>query len=392
MVNNELIIIGVDVKNESPLDRFIMMLYENKIQFKLICNTYEGNLQQELVHSIKINRKLDVKIAKAGIVLFKHNFLNFYFQIKAIAYISEYIDKNKNNYILLPYLHMGDFTPLHVAEKVNENKNCQIWIHTVDPLPSVIGWGEKQIFRKAVVKTIQSAFDKASFFSANNPQMTDYQTKLMKFKGHTFTMYSLSNIVQNSDVKLNQPTENKVVFTYAGSFYGKRTPDQLIYSFASILDNNPNLNYYLEFYGNHSININDFKLSEFSMSRISIHGYVKNIKEILSFSDILIDIDANIKDDVFMSGKIVEYLGFTKPILVISPENSPTNQLFNGKSHKCGVFISDYNIENLKNTIIKVASEIKYPTWDLKERDEVLKLFSPEQNLNIIKEVFNSLK
>lgn len=385
-----LLILVSSVNKNSPVHRFINALYKASYPYKVYCNRYL--VEENAKNTIVLNKDycLSPRMAKAGIILFGRDFLNANFERDATKRILKDSQlKNEANLIIMPFMHMGDFSSVEIAYRLKMKRKWLLWIHTVDPLPSVEAWGEKPIFRKAVIRSLNSKFKCAELFSANNPSMTNYQVKLMGYKGNSFTHYTISEFIEKEDVYSNSKIQDEINLVYAGSFYGKRNPDLLIKAFEQALISNPQLNIRLLIYGKNNIKLDDYSFSNEVKSRVEIRGFSNNIGKVLSDADVLVDVDANIDGDVFMSGKIVEYLGYYKPLLVLSPKGSPTRELFETNNADQGVFIAGYSLEELANSIKDVACFVKQKKRKL-NRESVEHRFKGEVVLqNMVKELKN---
>lgn len=348
-----LLIIVVRLNKNSPVERFIKALMYANHPYQVFCN--EGNselIKEQNVEIFEQKPLLSNRLAKLGLVLTRYDWLNYSFERKAVESITGYIKSKRNSkLVFMPFVHMGDFSPLQIAHKLKKKFGYPFWIHTVDPLPSVPGWGEKPIFRKSVVKALKPIFKNVDLFSANNHEMTAYQAHLMEYQGSFFTHFTVSNSMQKSDKIAYKNNPEEIVFVYAGSFYGRRQPDMLLRAFAEYVQQLEQPRVSLHIYGKNNINLESYGFSKKALKQIKIKGYTDKIKDVLNEADVLIDIDANIPNDVFMSGKIVEYLGFHKPILVISPLNSPVRQVFEGDNRDSGLFFSTYDLNILIDKI-----------------------------------------
>lgn len=384
-----LIIIASRINLNSPLDCFLVGLANENYNFRVICNFNEGRLKDKRITEVKKNGCISVRLAKLGIILTRYDWINYSFERFALKFFTAEKRNNSNTkIILMPFLSMGDFSALQIAHKIKNRYGFPMWIHTVDPLPSVSAWGEKEVFRKAVIRTLQPAFNTAELFSANNPFMTKYQVNLMSFKGNFFTHYTINSL----EKKLQTSPQNKsnIVFMYAGSFYGKRQPDMLIYGFSMAVERMGAQKITLKIFGKNSIELEKYNLSEEILKQIEIKGFSKNIKEELFNADVLIDVDANISNDVFMSGKIVEYLAYNKPLVILSPEGSPTRSLFENYGEEQGVFMSSYQQEELFFAIKKASFFARNVKFKL-NRESVLNRFKSETVLQLMDRELNKL-
>jgi len=91
-------------------------------------------------------------------------------------------------------------------------------------------------------------------------------------------------------------------------------------------------------------------------------------------------------NDVFISSKLINYLMYDKPILSISPENSPARDLL--KMCTRSVFFCTHS----KNSIFQKLIEINDFTHGFDIYNEREQLRSEMQSKNIINKLIDSLK
>lgn len=319
ITHKKLLIFAGKVSHYSPLHGLLLAFQHAGLQCRVICNTWEGKTNEEVeIASTEKGHTTNARWAKFGIILIGRDYIAYNHEREVKRLLA---NEKKHVDIVLSYVHMGDFSPIQLGYWYANKSKKPYWIHTVDPLPSVKGWGEKPIFRRAVKRSLQRYFDRADVCSANNEAMLQYQVERMDFKGETFCLYTpFVGTAASLEQDASKPTD-KTVLLYAGSFYGKRRPEPLLEAFLHYTSKNDKVELWIA--GRNNIDINSYGANP-GAKRIKLLGFVSNIEELYQKSDILIDIDANIPGDVFISGKLVEYLQKDKIILSITPKGSPT--------------------------------------------------------------------
>jgi len=321
--NNPRILLICDVITPSqPVHGFIQALIDGEWSFNVVCNTLKSSIDKTNI--IECNKESDYnsKLTKLALILFNKDFGSISFEKEAIEK-SNSIMKDSSPDVIISFVTGASFQPLSIGAKLAKRFDIPYMIHTVDPLPSVPGWGEKPIYRRAVIKTIRPFFNQAAFLSANNEAILDYQVDLMKFKGQSFWLPTVIERKTNSSKTTNQT----LVFLYAGSFYGKRNPKILITGFKEFLKSQPDAALWI--YGNNKIDLNEYELTQSEKEQIVIRGFTTNIDAIINDATVLIDIDANVENDVFISGKLVHYLNTSKVVMAVTPLNSPARKWLN---------------------------------------------------------------
>ena len=92
-------------------------------------------------------------------------------------------------------------------------------------------------------------------------------------------------------------------------------------------------------------------------------------------SSVLIDIDADIANDVFISSKLIQYLSYDRTILCISPENSPARKLLQNKTKT--VIISGHKQDDILSALV-TAGKLSKTNTEYSEREQLLNLFDIE--------------
>jgi glycosyltransferase involved in cell wall biosynthesis len=128
----------------------------------------------------------------------------------------------------------------------------------------------------------------------------------------------------------NDSKRRDVVFTYAGHFYGSRQPEKLFAALALMHREHPALAqrvrlqivgpaaaFYKKQFDRYLQQLSGLGLA----TRVQLLGqrdYLSTLK-ILQASDVLINIDAEAEQSLYLPSKLIDYLGSEKPIWTISP-------------------------------------------------------------------------
>lgn len=205
---------------------------------------------------------------------------------------------------------------LRLASSLAHTFKIPLVVHATDPIPSPEAWGEKPVYRKAVLAAIKPFYKNAKIISASNPVMLDYQLKALGIE------YK-ENIVMNNPIESWNPLDSQKIvkntFLYVGSLYGKRNPKVLIDSFLVLIKKVPDAR--LTFLGT-AINLADYAIPEAYEKHFVVIGYTDNVDHYIAETEVLIDYNANIKEDVFISSKLSKYLSYNRKIILLCAENS----------------------------------------------------------------------
>ena len=221
----------------------------------------------------------------------------------------------------------GYYAALNLGRRFQKNLSAPYVIYSVDGIPSPLPWlnGEERLHRH-LSRGLASLCRDASVFISSNPQMMAYQQQV--FGGgiprwdYVFTPYRL--LPEDFVLK---PHEGYRLL-YAGSLYGLRRIDGLLEAFRRFLAERPDAT--LTFVGETAPGYRDAAPDLQKAGRLVFRDPTDRIDDYYSEADCLIDIAADIPDDVFLSSKVVCYLPYDIPILAISGANSPVSQIMKG--------------------------------------------------------------
>ncbi len=101
--------------------------------------------------------------------------------------------------------------------------------------------------------------------------------------------------------------------------------------------------------GSNKINLNHFNISEDAKTKILFHPFSTNLKAVFERSRVLIDVDADIEEDVFISSKLKDYLSVNRMIVSITGKNSPSRKFYL-ELLKCGLFLT-LQIQHFKGNL-----------------------------------------
>ena len=189
--------------------------------------------------------------------------------------------------------------------------------------------------------------------------------------------FVVHNPSTNDVITQNIQNDKPKIFLYVGSIYHQRQPDELLKAF-EIFSKDKKVE--LWFLGNNKkLNLEKHNFNKESMSKIRLLDFQKDPSKIIEQAHVLIDFDANFKNDVFISSKLITYLNTNIPILSLTPRNSPSDNLLNDNIN-LGIIKMYYN-ENNRITAFQEALDIMSPvSQSIKiNREKVLKAFKKEQ-------------
>lgn len=378
----KILVITENVGRTSPgivFERLIQGL-ALKNDIDLLTSDYDPSLDLSNVSKIVLlsKRYVHPRIYKLLISLFTINPFDYFWGIKALKNIKF---SGTNYDVILCFMSFHHYSSIVAGKMIAENLKCKLAILSVDAVPAPLGWPENSGYRKGVLKMMRHYLSFADVIFSSNKQMLDYQLSLLLQKKNI-----LSDIIYNPSygefVILPIVDSESYNFVYTGGIYGARKSEYILKGFQKLLKNFPDSN--LIFVGTRKESLSLEFLDMETLLKIVIIPHTKDLSQYYNISTALIDIDADIENDVFISGKMTNYLMINRIIISETGTNSPSRQLFKNLD---SVIQCDHNPDQLYEAM-KKAIQIR-ETVDFIDRKDVLKLFCIE---NVIDTLNSNLK
>lgn len=255
---------------------------------------------------------------RLSITFFGLSIFDLLWAMKAKKYIN-------NNYdIIFSFVSYFKFAPLELLHYCKGKSNSKLAIYFVDAIPAPIGWLKNDLYYYGLKRMIRRTLQNIDYFASSNQQMLDYQLSLLNdpvkivLKSFIFTP-SLN------ELKIF-PMTHEYVFLFTGNIYGVRKVKYLFEGFKKILSEYPSAK--LQFIGS---NIDDIEFDIFSEEeklQIIILPFEQDLSNYYKNALALIDVDADIENDVFLSSKIVNYITIDRLIISETGRNSPSKNIF----------------------------------------------------------------
>lgn len=351
------------------IENILSGLMAQKQNLMIVCtNNTSEYLKRTVMLEVPFMHEFPIKLTKLFNILFHTSFRHFYW--KHFVY-----RKHKkmmaafNPDIIFSIGSGGTEDVLNLGAKLADYMHIPFAIHMLDPIPGPAGWENYEMYRKSRVHTVKKALKRADLLSMGNPQMLAFQQSCLNFD-IMHKSFILPDPVSNKEFNIiNPPAKN--ILTYLGSFYGARKPDNLFIAFSEYLNINPDCE--LHIYGNTKLNLDNYNVSEIAKQKIKFFGFTNDLKTVFEDSKVLIDVDADIEYDVFISSKLKEYLGINRSIICITGKNSPSRTLLTGLTKT--IFVTDHNPENIFHSL-QASINQEYNLVDFNERNAVLEYLS----------------
>lgn len=348
-------------------------------QIDVLTADYDSSIDLSRVSNIiksKISN-IDPRIYKSLISLFGFNPYDYFWTWKSIRLLKS---RKLNQYeIVFSYISNHQYTPLIAGEIIALKYNCKYAIYSVDAIPAP-GWPEDYEYFKGVKRLVAKYLSKAdAFFSANN-QMLAYQLSTFKPSKNLITDVLYNPVIQKFKVFPNSECESNY-FVYTGGIYGARRANYFLEGFEKLLELYPNS--YVVFVGSRLSPSSLQNLNQKTLERIKIFPFTRELDQFYSYATALIDIDADLENDVFLSSKIANYIMINRIIITETGKNSPSHNLFKDIN---SIIQCNHDSNQMYEAMIKSIKMKGNNIFD--DRKYVSELFSLE---NVVKKLNISL-
>lgn len=313
--------------------------------------------------------------------------LTGFFNINIIDIIWSYRAKNRcfTQYeLIFSFSSFHNLYSLIAGSKIASKQKIKHFAYFVDAIPSPNGWIPVNGYYRAVENIVSKHLSQVDGFFSANHKMLNYQLTTFTHKNNlrTGVIYNPSNSIITD--KYEKKTKANYIFLYTGGIYGLRTPFYLIEAFKEVLKEYPNS--ILMFVGT--------KLSEKYLEnctdnvrkQILIYPFTRDLSKFYNEATALIDIDANIDNDVFLSSKITNYIFVDRIIISITGKNSPSREIFRNVP---SIYQTNHNVDEI---VWAMKSTIKESVnVDFNDRKGIQKKFSLESVVESIRHYIDNL-
>jgi hypothetical protein len=381
----KILILVSDIGQSAPgvvFERLIMGLSSSH-QLTIISANNNSKLNLSKVNHWYVIKKIkgSTLIHKPMMSYFGFNILDILWARKVFSYVKS-LESNHFD-VVFSFISNHKFAPLIAGYRISMALNCRFALYSVDAIPA-FGWPEESRYYLKVEKMMKKYLNKVNALYSSNFQMLNYQLSFINNPKEV-----VSDVIYNPIIeKFNKYSIIKGVdycFVYTGKIYGLRNPKYVLEAFEKLL---------LKYKNSKLIFVEAIIPKEFlsnlkieTIEKIEFHPFVTNLEPFYTKATALIDIDAELDNDLFMSSKITNYININRIIISESSFNSPSNQLFKNIH---SVFQCSHNSDEICDSMIK-AIELKL-SISYEDRNNILTLFNLDNVINRLNKSLNLLK
>ena len=272
--------------------------------------------------------------------------------------------------VVIAFMATSQLTPAVCGRYLSQKLGCKFAVYAVDAIPAPGGWTRKRSEFWGKRRIVAKNFAAADYVASSNPHMLEYQLSIFPNKPN---LYSDSLLTPSPDRSYVAPPSNEMLFLYTGSLYGMRNPDHFFKAFKRLLAKYPNAQFVIVGIKKKLRNIEKILTKE-ELKHISSAPHTNDLEPLFARAKVLVDIDADLEKDPFLSSKIVTYLKVNRVILSETGKITPSREIFAGLNT---VVQCDHNEDSLYEGMLR-AIEVADSNPDFSEREALIKEFSIE--------------
>lgn len=363
----KILIITEDVGKSAPgivFERLIRGLsYDNEVT--LLVANYRPGTSLDNVSKVISSSKFQVhpRLYRVFISVFGFDPFDILWSLISLRKIKENTLVNFD--LVFSFLSYSHYGGLFTGRILRRRHNIKLAVYSVDAIPPPAGWLKVDLFYKRLKGMIGKYLREADFFFSLNRQMLEYQLKTFTPKAELISgVIYTPGFNERKVYPLDWSGPNR--FVYTGGIYGPRKPDYIIEGFRKFLIHYPDSR--LQLVGTQ---INDTLLPYKNHEKVEFLPFTNNLEQYYAEATALIDIDADLENDVFLSSKMPNYLMVNRIVISETGQNSPSRHLF---TEIKSIFQCDHDSDQLCRAMIKAVEMRDSISFD--DRDNVIALFN----------------
>ena len=334
----------------------------------------EHNIEIHIIRKPKILKQYHWLITNLSLALFTTDIFDEYLKRRILK---------KHKVDIIFSISYGVYLWSIVAGKYAKRLYQVKWMtYFIDPLPPHVNLAKNHPFPYFCSKFLDKYTTGLDAIAGSNQKMAMFQKQFIS-NINCYMDYLYTSFESSSLNYLDYDTQESY-FLYTGSLK-ERNVTHLLNAFAKFKTSFPS-NIKLVFVGSEKQYLPIFNCTIDIQSQIILFPRTNNLIPYYKKAVLLIDIDPDIKDNVYLSSKITNYIFVNRPILCLTGHDSPSRMILG----KCKSIIFSQNFEN--EIYQSLISFLKYDScWKYEDRMDILHHFSSSSVSNKLLSLFSKL-
>ena len=230
----------------------------------------------------------------------------------------------------------------------------------VDAIPSPVEWVGNGPYRRSVEAIVRRCAGSMSFFGGLSEQMLEYQGSMLP---PTLKRKVFLPPIERTAIKPLPKPQSPPLFLYAGRIYGRRTAKYLLEAFSTLQGDAR-----LIFAGtDERVRKEIDAYAPGCKDRIEVLPWVSGLEPLIGRATALVDLDADLEKDVYLSSKLFTYLQYPRPIISETGAHTPARSLLGGMK---SVLLCPHESRALAEAMQKSISD--FERFDYSDREAIL--------------------
>ena len=271
---------------------------------------------------------------------------------------------------VISFVYGGNDSPFLLGKYLSQQIRKPWIIYSVDAIPLPETMNPIVALRKKRIAFLNHYFSNANAIFSSNPMMLQYERATFPcFKGFSGIVLTPYDDTKGRNKTYSGGNKELTTFLFTGHIYGTRNIKYLLQGYEKLLSVNNKIK--MVFVGNSDVSYLSGFEHLLNKGYVENHGFSKNLDLFYNDADVLLDVNSDTVNDVFLSSKVCNYIPYDKPIVSISQEGSPVRLLMQGVK---SVIHCHHNAEEIFEGLQK-AVDISKGVID--DRENLKKVFSP---------------
>lgn len=347
------------IVSQRIIDELLIQGFDIKVLASNFTKSYPQGIAYCISPFCKIPKLLRRIIFKLCSILAIDSFnSNFLWRIRTYAKSQVILKKWKPDFV---YCRTSPIDSCFVGIRIKNKYKIPLVCNLTDPLPAPIEYLPEGVIRNRRIKAAKLIINHSDLISMGTIEAMNYQQSVVGMNFSSKTFISPDSTPLGSITRVPVSSGRNIELLYLGAIYGSRNVHPLIE--AVKLMRREGYPLLLRICGTIQSKIReDFVLIESS---------VLDVNPKLANADILVDIDGDDMVPVFVSSKLKQYIVVDKPILSITPFNSPSYKLL---KDLCTVKTVRNKVDDIYEALQYLINESEH--FDYSERNAIISNYS----------------
>lgn len=320
----KIVIIADNLGNNAPgvVFRNILSGISGKIEFDIVTSTMDYQPPSGFRGSVKYVPQKRIPSWRIRTWLFKI-FGYYHTQMKWAKNIQISLESGAYD-VVVSLMSSTFYASIMAADLYAAKRKVKHICYCVDAVPAPFPWEKDSKYSSAMKRCVKNYMQRVNVLCMTNQEMLTYELGIIA--NPCIKPVVLPNPPKELSFKV-LPIENITpTFVYAGKMYGVRNPDALLNGFKLFVKKYKNAK--MIFVGSGQLDVYIKKYYTDILDNIEFISYTNDLTTIYQRCIAMVDVNANIDNDVFLSSKIISYLPYNRLIISESGNGSPVRSIF----------------------------------------------------------------